>query len=95
MAQRFLNRGCPPFREWVVRRYPCANCGKRASDPAHVVSKAKGGYDVGDIVPMCTKCHRYIQHGVDGGWSKLDITQADAALLAIKYAIKWYEVTTP
>ena len=92
MGQRFIGRGCPPYREWVVQKYPCVNCGKRATDPAHVVSRAKGGYDVGGIVPLCHECH-LLQHGPNGGWSVLNITQAEAALYAIKYAIKWYEVT--
>lgn len=41
-----------------VARQPCLICGKRPSDPDHIISRGAGGDDTAENVwPLCRKCH--------------------------------------
>lgn len=74
----------------ACRLMPCAVCGKKPSDPAHVVSRGAGGKD-SDCAPLCRAHHReqhevgvatfQARHGI-----ALDVVAADLAA-----AIKQHE----
>lgn len=68
--RRFPGRENPVALE-LIRQLPCAPCrhfGLRQESPTeveHWVTKARGGYDVGDTFPTCAH-HRELRHNGDG-----------------------------
>jgi 5-methylcytosine-specific restriction endonuclease McrA len=59
-AKRFASGfGSVARVEWM-QGLPCAACGARPSECAHVRSRGAGG-DWRDVVPLCMTCHR-LQH---------------------------------
>ena len=75
--------------EWLLG-FPCATCGRVATDPSHVVAKqpqGEGGPD--DIIPQCRMCHVHLHAlGVETFAERYGV---DLEALAAQYARLWRE----
>lgn len=58
-----------PYREWIKRHY-CEFCGKCDEidnrgeplvTPSHVRTYKATGVDLGNIIPLCVKCHQQFE----------------------------------
>ena len=79
---RFPKRREPTFLAWI-REQPCCICGDYA-EPSHITSRGAGGYDVGNVVPMC---HQHHQEFHDWGiWSFQERWKVSLRDMAMQYA---------